>query len=46
MLAGLCLAGPDIPIVVVPWLGYATWHAYRDTLVPQPAQSVEADNSI
>jgi uncharacterized membrane protein len=33
-------------IVVVPWLGYATWHAYRDTLVPQPAQSAEADTSI
>jgi len=33
-------------IVVMPWLGYATWHAYRDTLVPRPAQSVEADNSI
>jgi uncharacterized membrane protein len=33
-------------IVVVPWLGYATWHAYRDTLVPQPAQSAEAGTSI
>jgi uncharacterized membrane protein len=33
-------------IVVVPLLGYATWHAYRDTLVPQPTASREADNSI
>jgi uncharacterized membrane protein len=33
-------------IVVVPWLGYATWHAYRDTLVPQPAVSVDADTDI
>jgi uncharacterized membrane protein len=30
-------------IVVVPWLGYATWHAYRDTMVPEPAASVDAD---
>jgi uncharacterized membrane protein len=30
----------------VPWLGYATWHAYRDTLVPQRAQSAEEDASI
>jgi uncharacterized membrane protein len=22
-------------ILIVPWLGYASWHAYRDTLVPQ-----------
>lgn len=22
-------------VLVVPWLGYATWHAYRDTLVPE-----------
>ncbi|MBK1724510.1 DUF2189 domain-containing protein [Thiocystis violacea] len=21
-------------IVIIPWLGYASWHAYRDTLVP------------
>jgi uncharacterized membrane protein len=33
-------------VVVVPWLGYATWHAYRDTLVPQRAQSAEEDASI
>jgi uncharacterized membrane protein len=26
-------------IVVLPWLAYASWHAYRDTLVLQPAQS-------
>jgi uncharacterized membrane protein len=25
-------------IVVVPWLGYASWHAYRDTLVPRQNQ--------
>jgi uncharacterized membrane protein len=25
-------------IVIMPWLGFATWHAYRDTLVPQPPQ--------
>jgi uncharacterized membrane protein len=29
-------------VVVVPVLGYATWHAYRDTLVPQRTTSVEA----
>lgn len=29
-------------VVVVPWLGYATWHAYRDTLVPQPAADDDA----
>ncbi len=22
-------------VVIVPWLGYASWHAYRDTLVPR-----------
>ncbi|NBC13701.1 MAG: DUF2189 domain-containing protein [Gammaproteobacteria bacterium] len=33
-------------VVVVPWLGYATWHAYRDTLVPQPTASADVDNTI
>jgi len=33
-------------VIVVPWLGYATWHAYRDTLVPQPAATPEADTTI
>jgi uncharacterized membrane protein len=33
-------------VIVVPLLGYATWHAYRDTLVPQPAASGETDNTI
>jgi len=27
-------------VIVVPLLGYATWHAYRDTLVPQTDQSI------
>ncbi|WP_058556069.1 DUF2189 domain-containing protein [Thiohalocapsa sp. ML1] len=26
-------------IVVVPWLGYATWHAYRDTLILEEGAS-------
>ncbi|MGD2020972.1 MAG: DUF2189 domain-containing protein [Thiohalocapsa sp.] len=33
-------------VVVVPLLGYATWHAYRDTLVPLPTATPEADNSL
>lgn len=32
-------------ILVVPWLGYATWHAYRDTLIPQATESTDADAS-
>jgi uncharacterized membrane protein len=31
-------------VLVVPWLGYATWHAYRDTLVPrQTAANANAE---
>jgi uncharacterized membrane protein len=30
-------------IVVVPLLGYATWHAYRDTLVAQPAEGSDSE---
>jgi uncharacterized membrane protein len=33
-------------IVVVPWLGYATWHAYRDTLVPQPTATADVHNTL
>jgi hypothetical protein len=31
---------------VVPWLGYATWHAYRDTLVPHPTATADVDNAL
>jgi uncharacterized membrane protein len=24
-------------LVVVPWLGHASWHAYRDLIAPQGA---------
>jgi len=33
-------------VVVVPLLGYATWHAYRDTLVPQPTAGADTDTSL
>ena len=33
-------------VVVVPWLGYATWHAYRDTLVPQPSDRPEQNLDV
>jgi uncharacterized membrane protein len=32
-------------IVIVPLLGYATWHAYRDTLIPQPSATAP-DTSV
>lgn len=39
IIAGFCLVGFASYfaafIILVPWLGYATWHAYRDTMVPQ-----------
>lgn len=30
-------------IIVTPLLGYASWHAYRDTLIPQPTSSPTAE---
>jgi len=33
-------------VVVVPLLGYATWHAYRDTLVPQSTAGADTDTSL
>jgi uncharacterized membrane protein len=33
-------------VVIVPWLGYGTWHAYRDTLVPQPVENPAQETKI
>jgi uncharacterized membrane protein len=32
-------------IVVIPWLGYASWHAYRDSLIPRAPSPTGGDTA-
>lgn len=47
LIVGLTLAGLALPwaagtLLVAPWLGHATWHAYREAVAPAPPQAIGA----